>query len=80
MAENNLHVNKDKNKCFQKSVEHLGHIIVEKGLHTTDEKIATVLKVPKPTNVKELNQFLSLVKYYYTFIPNFASKSIVQII
>ena len=66
----NLHVNINKCKFFQKSVEYLGHIISAKGLSKTPGKIEAIQNVSRPNNVDELRKFLGLIMYYSKFIPN----------
>ena len=63
-------------KCFfmRPSVEYLGHIIDENGIHPTDEKVRAIKEAPRPTNVTELRAFLGIINYYGKFLANLSSK------
>ncbi len=54
------------------SVEYLGHVIDEDGLHPSNEKIRAIQEAPEPKNVSELKSFLGLLNYYGKFLPNLA--------
>ena len=62
----------NKSKCdFQtNSVQYLGHIIDEDGLHPMQNKIAAIVDAPIPTNVSELRAYLGLINYYAKFMSN----------
>ncbi|XP_033832445.2 uncharacterized protein K02A2.6-like [Periophthalmus magnuspinnatus] len=68
-----LRVRKEKCEFLRPSVEYLGHVIDEKGLHTAPSKIAAIVDAPSPENVSQLRSFLGLLNYYGRFIPNLAS-------
>lgn len=59
-------------KCvfFQTHVEYLGYIIDEAGIHTDPDKVAAILGVKVPDNIKQLKSFLGLINFYRNFIPN----------
>jgi hypothetical protein len=65
-----------KNKCtfMATSVQYLGHVIDEKGLHPIGDKVEAVQKAPSPKNVSELKSYLGLLSYYGKFLPQLASK------
>ncbi len=52
------------------SVEYLGHIIDQHGLHPSEEKIRAIQEAPEPKNTTELKSFLGLLNYYAKFLPN----------
>ena len=62
-------------KCtfLAKSVEYLGHVIDDKGLHTSSKKVAAVQEAPLPRNQQQLRSLLGLLHYYGKFIPNLAT-------
>ena len=55
------------------SVQYLGHVVSNKGIHTDPSKVQAVLNLPDPKNLEELRSFLGLVGYYLKFIPSFAA-------
>ena len=68
-----LTVTREKCKFLLPEVEHLGHIISEKGVQINSSKLDPILHAPSPTNLKELQSFLGGVNYYGKFIENMAS-------
>ena len=50
----------------------LGHIISEKGIEVDKEKIDMISKLPSPTNVKNVRQFLGHTGFYRRFIMDFS--------
>ena len=53
-------------KCeFGRShVKYLGHVIENGTVYTDLDKVAAVRTWPKPTKIKELQQFMGLANYY----------------
>ncbi|KAL7743143.1 hypothetical protein ACLKA6_016282 [Drosophila palustris] len=64
LREANLRLNKDKCSFFQKSLEYLGHVVSEAGIHTDPEKINAIKELAPPTNVKELRRCLGIASWY----------------
>lgn len=60
-----------RSKCeFGKTqLEYLGHVLDERGIHPSEEKVRAIQEAPAPTNVKELQAFLGLLNYYGRFLP-----------
>ena len=50
----------------------LGHIISKKGIEVDKEKIEMISKMPSPTDVKTVRQFLRHVGFYRRFIMDFS--------
>lgn len=69
-----LHLNKNKCQFLLRSINYLGHVIDQNGLHPMPEKVEAILKSPQPRDISELRTFLGLVNYYHKFLPNLASK------
>ena len=67
----NVHVNLDKSKFLVPSVEYLGHLIDEHGLHPT-ESHRDLLQVPSPTCVTDVKSFMGMLNFYHKFLSDLA--------
>ena len=72
LRNNSLRAKKKKCAFFQSSIEYLGFIIDQKGLHPNPSKIECVKNWPVPRNVKDVQSFLGLANYYRRFVKGFA--------
>ena len=65
---------KKPSKCqlLSKSVQYLGHIVLEKGVKADPTKISRVRDWTVPDSWESLRRFLGFVSYYRKFIPNFS--------
>ena len=72
LKENTLRAKKKKCAFFQSSIEYLGFIIDQDGLHPNPAKIQCVQDWPVPQNVKDVQSFLGLANYYRRFVKDFA--------
>lgn len=72
LRKNNVVVNKKKCRFCQDQVPYLGHIITRDGLQTDPAKIAAIMDMPTPSNVKQIQSFLQTCSWYRRFVPNFA--------
>ena len=63
----------DKCKFFEDTVEYLGHIIDNHGIHPHPAKIDAITNMPYPKNIAELCSFLSMVNYYDRFTSGLAT-------
>ena len=70
-----LHINKKKTHLFCHETSFLGHIISQRGIEADPSKVQKILDWPIPKNLKEVQQFLGLVKYLNVFLPRLATQS-----
>ena len=49
----------------------LGHVISNKGVIVDKAKIELIAKLPQPTSVKAVRQFLGHASFYRSFIKDF---------
>ena len=73
LEKHGVRANIDKCLFLQDQVEYLGHVVDDQGFHAAPSKVQALLKVPPPTNVKELRSLLGMINYYRKFIPNLAT-------
>ena len=59
----------------KKSVPFMGHLLTEYGLEADPEKVEAIVKMPTPTNMKFLKEFLGMVQYLSKFIPQLSEKT-----
>ena len=53
-----------KREFGRSHVKYLGHVVENGTVYADPDKVATVRTWPKPTNVKEVQQFMGLATYY----------------
>ena len=73
LKEAGLTLELEKCEFLVKSVDFLGHLLDEFGLHMEESKVAAILKAPPPINIKQLGSFLGMISFYHKFIPNAAT-------
>jgi hypothetical protein len=61
-------------KCFfaAEEIEFCGHIVGKGRVKPLTAKVEVIKKWPRPTNVREIRQFLGLAGYYRRFVKDFA--------
>ena len=68
--ERGLKLNPTKIKLRCSSVSFIRHILTDKGIAADPEKTAAIIRMPTPTNVKSLQEFLGMVQYLSKFLPS----------
>ena len=53
----------------------LGHVISNKGIEVDKAKVELISKLPSPTNVKVVREFLSHAGFYRRFIKDFSKNA-----
>ncbi|KMQ83891.1 reverse ribonuclease integrase [Lasius niger] len=53
-------------------VKFLGHVITPEGIRPNEEKVAAILHLPPPRNMKHLLTFLQTASWFRRFVPGFA--------
>ena len=63
----------EPSKCslLHKSVEFLGHVVIEGKIGVNPAKIRDVVEWPNPNSVKEVRGFVGLCSYYRRFVKDF---------
>ncbi len=74
LREVGLRLKREKCVFLAKSIEYMGYVIDDEGLHPLPEKVRAIEEAPTPRNVTELKSFLGLLSsYYLKFLPNLAT-------
>ena len=74
MTKAGLTLNQAKCKLLLPSVEYLGHVIDQHGVHPSQEKVKAIKEAPEPHNISELRSFLGIINHYARFLPNLSTK------
>ncbi|GFT33964.1 retrovirus-related Pol polyprotein from transposon opus [Trichonephila clavipes] len=70
-----LKANREKSHFASSRVKYLGFWITQKGIEVDPEKVASILDIPSPKNVKELQSFLQTCSWFRRYIQDFAKIS-----
>ena len=75
LQDTGLYVNKKKTNLFCYETSFLGHVISQNGIQADPSKVDKILDWPVPKTLKQVQQFLGLVKYLNAFLPHLAFQS-----
>ena len=75
IQEAGLTLNQDKCIFGVKEVTFLGHKLSGDGVAVDESKVAAILKLPDPGNVKDLRMMLGMVQHLAKFLPDFAQRA-----
>lgn len=65
----NVKLKLSKCRLAESKVKYLGHIISENSISPLNSNVRSVVELPAPTNVKEVQRVLGKVNFYRKFIP-----------
>lgn len=68
-----LVINASKCVFGKPEITFLGHNVSAAGIQPTNEKVSVIKDFPKPKNEKQLRQFLGMINFYRSFLPNAAT-------
>ena len=71
LVQQKLYVKRTTCKFVSKDIKYLYHIVSSEGVQVNPRKVETMIKWPKPTNLKSLRGFLDLTNYYRRFIKGY---------
>lgn len=71
-SECGLLLNWEKCRFLQEEVEYLGYKVKRGRIRPSENKTNAVMRFPEPTNVKQVQGFLSLKGYFRKFIPRYS--------
>lgn len=66
------HIKLSKCSFAKQKIKYLGHIISAEGIATDPTKVTAIVNWPIPVNVKDVNGFLGLARFYRKFIRHLA--------
>ena len=66
----NLKLNRKKVQLCKTEVPYIGHLLTADGVKPDPSKIAAIVNMPRPTNVKETQRFLGFINYLAKFLPH----------
>jgi hypothetical protein len=73
LQEHGLKLKPSKCHLVRKEVQYLGHLVSTEGIKTDPEKISRVKDWERPTNRKEVLQFLGFAGYYRRYVEGYSS-------
>ena len=68
-----LRFNSVKMRLRQEKVRYLGHLISSDGLQPDTEKVATIMKVQKPPDIKSMRRCFGCLNYLAKCLPNLST-------
>ncbi|GFR97877.1 retrovirus-related Pol polyprotein from transposon opus [Elysia marginata] len=66
----NIKLNKEKLELSKDKISFMGHIFSQNGISTDPKKVEAIVRMPSPTNTKEVRRIMGMVQYLARYIPN----------
>jgi len=66
----NLKINAPKSNVCTQSLEYLGYLLTPKGIKPLTNKINAIIKMKKPTTIKQLRSFLGMANFTQIVWPD----------
>jgi hypothetical protein len=73
LRKNHLYLEAEKCSLYAESMDCLGHVIDDRGIHADADKMARIHEWRTPRNVQDVQRFLGLVNYIASFMPDVSS-------
>lgn len=70
----NLTINRDKSYFARSEVKYLGFLLDNDGLKIDPEKVAPLVQMEAPKNVRQVRTLLGIASWYRRYLPDLASK------
>ena len=67
-----MFANRSKCEFYKERVEYLGHMISEKGIEVTNDKVEAIRSWPIPKSPKQIKSFLGMTGFYRKFIHRYS--------
>ena len=71
-SEAGLIINVDKCVFAKSEVLFLGHLVTEKGILPSPDRVNVIKQIERPITVQQLKRFLGMIHFYRRFIPSAA--------
>ena len=72
IEESGIKLNPGKCQFRKSTIQYFGHIISDKGIQPSKDKIEVMLELPPPSAIPELKRSLGMTQYLGKYVPNFA--------
>ena len=75
LQEASFTLNPDKLTLGAVEIKYLGHLISPRGIRVLTDRVTTIQRYPRPSNLSALRRFLGMVGFYAQFIPDFSRRA-----
>ena len=73
LQEHGLVISLSKCQFGVNEIDFLGHRVNQQGVFPLPEKVDAIRSFPRPTTVKQLQEYLGMVNFYHRFVPSAAA-------